>query len=225
MTFAPDLIPIGWLWLFNYSAIIALAVGLFYFPLNAILAIQERQHLLWGSAVALAVLWSIGASLKGDGLRIHMLGITSVVMLVGLGPTMITGALLMLLYSAVGLSAWSMLAVNFCLLIVIPALITHGWLLLVARVPINNLFLYMLGGGFVGGIVVRLGLALLLSLMGAAAGTESLLAASAEKYLPWLLLLAFPEGFINGMLVSAMAVFFPHWLRSLDEYRYIDRRE
>ena len=83
----------------------------------------------------------------------------------------------------------------------------------------------MLGGGFIGGIVVRLGLTLLLYTMAVAAGDNSLLATSSDKYLPWLLLLAFPEGFINGMVVSAMAVFFPHWLRSLDEYRYIDRRE
>ena len=225
MTIAPHLIPVEWLWLFNYSAFIALAAGVFYFPLNAILATQERQHLLWGSAVALAVLWSLGASLAGDGLRIHMLGVTSVVMLVGLSPTMITGALLMLLYSLVGLSDWSMLAANYCLLIVIPALICHCWLTVIARVPVSNLFVYMLGGGFIGGIVTRLGLALLLYTMAAVAGDNSALAMTTDKYLPWLLLLAFPEGFINGMLVSAMAVFFPHWLRSLDEYRYIDRHE
>lgn len=224
MTIDPHIIPIEWLWLFNYSAFIALAAGLFYFPFNAVLATQERQHLLWGSAAALAALWSIGVSLEGDGLRVHMLGITSVVMLVGLSPAMITGALLMLLYSLAGLSAWSMLAVNYCLLIVVPALITHCWLLLIARIPLNNLFIYMLGGGFIGGIVTRISLALLLYTMGAAAGDNSLLAINADKYLPWLLLLAFPEGFINGMIVSAMAVFFPHWLRSLDEYRYIDRR-
>lgn len=225
MTIAPHIIPSDWIGLFNALAFVALATGLFFFPSKAITSVVERQHLLWGSAVALAVLWSVGTSLQGEGIRIHMLGITAVVMLLGFSPALITGAVAMILYSVVGLSEWSMLSVNYITLIVIPAVVTQGWLMLITRLPFNNLFLYMLGGGFIGGVISRLTLAGILGMMGLLAGDGSAMAITSEKYLPWLLLLAFPEGFINGMLISALAVFFPHWLRSLDEYRYIDKRE
>ncbi len=39
---------------------------------------------------------------------------------------------------------------------------------------------------------------------------------------PLLLLMMFSEGFINGLCISAMAVFFPHWLKTFDERFYLD---
>jgi len=222
MTLSPELIPSDWLWLFHLVALASLLLGLRHFPLRAIVSVPERQHLFGGTALAMAILWTVGASLQGEGIRLHLLGVTVAVMLLGSGLTLVAGALSMLLYSLVTLSAWSMLPVNYTVLIALPTLISHGWLKLIARIPLNNLFLYMLGGGFVGGIITRLGLALAFYTLGAAADPASPLAIAADKYLPWLLLLAFPEGFINGMVASALTVFFPHWMRSLDERRYID---
>ncbi len=37
------------------------------------------------------------------------------------------------------------------------------------------------------------------------------------------MLILFPEGFINGAVVSALAVFAPELLRSYDDERYLGR--
>ncbi|MCV6605417.1 MAG: hypothetical protein OIF34_08930 [Porticoccaceae bacterium] len=43
----------------------------------------------------------------------------------------------------------------------------------------------------------------------------------ADTYLPWILLITFPEGFINGIIASGVTVYLPHWVRSFDEERYL----
>ncbi len=42
---------------------------------------------------------------------------------------------------------------------------------------------------------------------------------------PLISLMMFPEGFINGMVVTTLAVFYPETLKTLDERHYLDDRE
>ena len=39
---------------------------------------------------------------------------------------------------------------------------------------------------------------------------------------PLITLIAFPEGFINGMLVTTLTVFYPQTMRTFDESYYLD---
>jgi uncharacterized membrane protein len=52
-------------------------------------------------------------------------------------------------------------------------------------------------------------------------GLDGLLEAISE-YWPLLMLMMFSEGFINGMCVSVLAIFFPDWLKTFDDHFYLD---
>lgn len=93
--------------------------------------------------------------------------------------------------------------------------------MLIARSRIQNLFLYTLGGGFIGGM---------LSWIGSAIFAVLLLWVSQAAFMPdvwenaWMFfLLTFPEGFCNGAIVSCMAVLSPHLVKTYDDDFYLQK--
>ena len=104
--------------------------------------------------------------------------------------------------------------------VAIPATLSLWLVNRLSRLRIRNLFVYTLGGGFAGGILCALAVAVLalpaLWLMDRGDLAEQGLAAW-----PMLALVLFPEGFINGMLVTAACVFFPGAVKTFDERLYL----
>jgi uncharacterized membrane protein len=84
----------------------------------------------------------------------------------------------------------------------------------------NNLFLYLLGVGFGGGI-----LAMLVTIVAALAllllcGQQAWAGEALENW-PLIVLILFPEGFINGMIVTTLTVFYPQLVKTFDERHYL----
>jgi uncharacterized membrane protein len=48
---------------------------------------------------------------------------------------------------------------------------------------------------------------------------------TALEWWPLIFLVMFSEGFINGMCVSALAVFYPDWVKTFDDRFYLDGPE
>lgn len=223
MTFYVDLIPAAWHWFCWPVLIFSLIYSLWSFPLRSVLAVPLRQHLILGSAIALLLTWKIAANLKGLDFELHLFGITAVVMLIGSSPALIAGALALVLQTLISPTiGWTAFAVNFVIGILLPVVISAACLGLIARLPQKNLFAYMLGAGFAGAIATRLVTTLLIYLLWHNSGDISL-ADTADAYLPWMLLISFPEGFVNGMVITAITVYLPHWMRSFDEQRYMGK--
>ena len=204
--------------------VISILLSTLLLPVKAILAVPTRQHLVLGSVVFLFCLWLGGVKLENDWLRIHLLGITVITLLIGWAPSILAGTAALLVITAMGITSWPALGINFALSVLIPASISQLWLLLISKARLNNLFIYMLGGGFFGAVFSRLFMALALYLLAQLAPASSPLAEVTETYLPYLLLSAFPEGFINGTILSAVTIYFPHWVRSFDDKRYLDSK-
>ena len=221
MTFYSDLFPNYWQWLCWPLLIFCLAIATWQFPLRKVLAVPLRQHLVLGSTVALALIWLLAARLHNQDFGIHLFAVTAVMMVIGVSPTLIVSALALVLYTAINTEVgWATFAVNFTLGLLPPILVSAACLKIVSKLPQKNLFAYMLGVGFAGAIVARLlTTALVYGLM--TISGEPALQKTADTYLPWMLLIAFPEGFINGMIISGVTVYCPHWVRSFDEERYL----
>ncbi|WP_372592074.1 energy-coupling factor ABC transporter permease [Guyparkeria sp.] len=177
--------------------------------------------------VALAVLfllgmWSLKATLM-PGLTLHFLGAATVTLVIGLELTLIAGlvaALLLPLFFGGGLAVagW-----NFVLALLIPALITYGMTRASQRWMPPNFFIYLFVGVFfsavLGVIVHGAGTALLVMAMGLYDFDIIW-----NNYLRVLPLLAFPEGVINGMIMTALALVSPSLVISFDDHHYIDGR-
>lgn len=179
-------------------------------PWRSLLASNERQHMFLATALLLPLLWLMRFEMPG-GVQLHLLGMTTVTLVFGWQLGLVLGAMSGLVLLALGSWSPALLALNLVLTVLLPTLVTVTLLWLINRLRRTNLFVYLLGLGFAGG-----GLSLFASLQ--AGGW--LMGPDFDHAVT--LLLIFPEGFLNGTLVTALAVFYPRIMRTYDETRYLD---
>ncbi len=178
-------------------------------PWRALLGESARQHTFMVCILLLALLWMGGIQVQG-GTRLHLLGITPVVLIFGWELALLVGYLAAVLLTVLGYWAWPALAPEIFLSVLIPVAVTRFLLWLAELLPRTNLFVYLLGVGFAGGMFSMLATLLIGSWLQAWDLDHAL-----------ALLLAFPEGFISGAIVTALAVFFPSIMRTYDDVRYL----
>ena len=223
MNFQDIIIPVAWQWVLWPALATTLVYVAFRFPFRTVAAEPRLVHLVLGSGIFLLVVWNLSAGLENHGFEIHLYGVTAVVMLIGASPALLAAAFALAVNTVLHADQkWSAYAVNFVLGSLLPVVFSAAALSLVRRIPQKNLFAYLLGGGFFGAIAARLlsTLTIYALFLGFGSAASILLI---ESHLPWMLLVAFPEGFINGMLVSTITVYYPGWVRSFDEQRYLGK--
>ena len=208
------------IWLPSSISLAALLWAVTTAPWRQLLAKSIRQHLLFGALIALGVFWSFVSVNVNQVYSIHPLMITSVVFIFGLRFSLLIGALSLLVTHSVSLPHWGTLGYHYLINVVTPALVSAGVLLVIARLQIQNLFLYTLGGSFFGSMLAALsvgGVSLL-----------SLWLADSTLFLPvWdnayiFALLTFPEGFSNGAIISSLAILRPDLVKTYDDDFYLD---
>lgn len=197
-----------------------LGLALVRAPWHALIARQERQHLLFFTLLFYSFFWSLDIH-AGEVLRFHLLGVTSAVLVFGWHLAVVIGSAAIVLAGAwFGVELYA-LSTEALFTVVIPATLVQGVFRLISAIPHINLFAYTIGVGFLGSVLSVLLLSGLVWVYITLLGSEGLLA-DFNEYRYILLLMAFPEGFINGATVSMLAVFRPDLLRTLDEKRLID---
>ena len=200
----------------------ALLLALRFAPWRALQAKASRQHCFYAAMLLLLGCWILGVRLSGSGITIHMLGITAVVVLFGWSLAVIAGSIAQFGLLLLGLSDGYVLGVNLLLIVVLPAAISRLILWFIEQLPSANLYAYMLGGGFIGAILSVIVSATVLIGLSLWPGAE-LLHASLANITPYLYMLAFPEGFLNGTVVTAATVFAPDIVRTFNEDKYLGR--
>ncbi len=190
-------------------AVVPLLVALWRAPWRSLLARSERQHAFYLSLLLLPLLWS-GSVEVSRGVTVHLLGLTPLVLIFGWQLAVVLGALAAVILAMFGASPWSTLATSFILAVLVPVAVTQGMLQLADRLPRTNLFVYLLGVGFLGGALSMTAYLLLDAWWNAWSADHAL-----------VLLLAFPEGFLAGMIVTALTVFYPQIMKTYDDDRYL----
>lgn len=184
-----------------------------------LLADDRRQHLFFGSIFVLFVLWLVRRDFD-SGITFHFLGLTAVTLLLDWPLAVVAGSLAQLGLIMLGLDDGEAFGVNGLLRVLIPVLVTVLVSRALERFKPRNLFAYIFVSGFFAAALAAVatiltGMALL--------GWSGQLAppASLTEALGYLLLVAFPEAFINGTAISALVVFCPDWLETFDTDRYL----
>lgn len=180
---------------------------------------QRRQHLLFGTVLALFLLWLVRRDFD-SGLSFHFIGMTAVTLLLDWPLAVLGGALAQLALVLMGRQDLVALGVNGVLLVLIPVAVTEACCQWVERRQPRNLFVYIFCCGF-----FPAALAALLCLL---AGLGVLWLDGLYPMPPWLedfigylWLVMFPEAFINGMVVTSLVVFYPDWLETFNRTRYL----
>jgi uncharacterized membrane protein len=207
-----DLIPgAGQTWAAIFILAPLLLLGLATAPWKALLARRERQNALGAAIVLLPLLWSMSPEL-GSGPRLQLLGMTTVTLMFGWQLAVVAGLISGVVLTVVG--NWSVLAlpVNLLLTVAVPVLVTLGVLWAADHLKRSNLFVYMLGVAF-GGSMLSILASFLVGTWLFQPGLDHAV----------VLLVTFPEGFLNGTLISAFAVFYPDMVKTYDDVRYLGK--
>ncbi|WP_348674826.1 energy-coupling factor ABC transporter permease [uncultured Abyssibacter sp.] len=209
----------AWLIATLLQALVLLA-ALRFTPWRLLLAVPARLHLLFGSMTALVLFWQISGQME-PRMQFHLLGMTTVTLILG-APLAILAGTCSQLASALLLGQLPVDQVlpHALINVTAPALTTALLLRVLHRHAPKNPFTYMLGVGFFGG-----GLSMLSSFV----TSLTLLALIGQWRVlddwlsPLMLLVMFPEGFLNGAIISGLVVYRPEWLKTFDDSHFIDQ--
>ena len=184
-----------------------------------LIADSRRQHLFFGSVFALTVLWLLRKEFD-SGLTFHFLGLTVVTLMLDWPLALVAGALAQVALVILGMDDVAALGANGILRILVPVLITVGMSRLLERFKPTNLFLYIFISGFFAAALAAVSSMLvgmaLLAWSGHLSAPHSLV-----ELIGYMIMVMFPEGFINGMSVAALVVFHPDWVETFDSDRYL----
>ena len=216
---AAELLLPASLWLGWLSYALVLLWALLRVPWVELFSDQRRQHLLFGTMLALFLLWLVRRDFA-SGLSFHFIGMTAVTLLLDWPLALLCGFAAQLGLLALGRLDWAALGVNGLLLVAVPVAIAETFAVLVERRQPRNLFVYIFCCGFfpaaLTALVCLLGGLGLLWYDGLYVMPPWL-----EDFIGYLWLVMFPEAFINGMLVTGLVVFYPDWLETFNRTRYL----
>lgn len=219
MIIAADFIPFwlsAGLWL---CFLVTLGLCARYADWAALQRHTARYHLLFGGVIFCVVLWLLSVRVI-EGLWLHFLGVTTLTLLLGWRFAMLAGSAAVVLHTLLVGETLAAVSPAWLLTVAVPASVSRALVHFLRKLKSRNLFIYMLGAGFGGGVLSVLFVALvavpLLWLMG-----QPGWAADALANWPLITLMLFPEGFVNGMLVTTLTVFYPSLVKTFDDSYYL----
>lgn len=180
---------------------------------------SRKQHLLFGTVFTLCLLWLVRRDFP-SGVSFHFIGMTAVTLLLGWPLAVLAGLAAQLTLVILGKQTLLAVGANGLLLVALPILIAELCARAIERRQPDNLFVYIFGSGFFPAALTAICCTL--------AGSLLLWFEGIYQFPPWLseyfgmvFLVAFPEAFINGMVISAFVVFKPEWLETFNRSRYL----
>lgn len=184
------------------------------------LKVNEQSHVFLGAIVAVAVLWSIGGRV-GPLLHFHLLGATILYLMFGLPLGVLGMALVAAAATAAGGGDLPGIAGRALVAGALPVFASHLVLRASeARLP-ANFFVYVFVAGFLGGAVAMVGAA------AAATGAIALAlpgsAAAGDTWIAMVLMLAFGEATLTGMLITLFVAYKPAWVATFRDEHYLRR--
>lgn len=187
------------------------------------LADSGQLNVWLGTIVVLMLLWSMKASIR-PGMNMHLLGATMFTLMFGrqlaiLGLSLVLAAVT---YNSMltGNLGWSAFALNALAMIVVPVVLAWVILRAVERWLPPHFFVYVFVATFFGAALntVLTGLAATSLLAVADVYTADML--FGDFFLSYVLL-AFAEAWLTGAAITVMIVYYPHWVGSFDDRRYL----
>ncbi len=191
-------------------------------PWHKVAGDKAAQHVLLAAVVVVFFTWQLSASL-GGGLTFHFLLMTVLTLM--FSPQF---ALIGMALSLVGVTfesnlGWLSFGLNAVIMGLLPIMITALMLKLSQRFLENNFFVYVFFNAFLAaamGVVLSLSLGAWVLWMSEAHTLEVL----KQTFIPFIPLMAMPEGFVNGMLMVALILLKPQWVSSFQDQMGAGRR-
>lgn len=199
-----------------------LVLLLWFFPRELLPKLRTDagyQHLLFGSVLIIGLLWLVRAGIE-PGLELHLLGITTLVLCHGWRITWLIGSLAIGMLVALGKVSLVDAGSVAVLTVMLPALFSYLIFILSYHYLPRHLFIYIFVAGFASAALTITLKIVLTSLWFYWQGLHSW-ASIYQNYLQLALLIWFAEALLNGMAITLMSVYRPHWLRTFYDNEYL----
>ena len=223
MGFPDTLFPSFWMLVGNALFAGALLAALRTAPWSRLR--QPGQWNVWlGTVVVLVLMWSMRAGVL-PGQSLHLLGATLVTLMFGPALGLLALTLVAALVNLNGMGAaahlqWLAFGLNGLVAVALPVLVAEGVRRAAERWLPANFFVYVFVSVFFGAALTVVGAgafsALLMWLAGLYPAGKLF-----DDYLLYFTLLGFSEAWLNGAVVTLMIVYFPAWVCSFDDKRYL----
>lgn len=181
---------------------------------------KKVQHLLFGSAASLFVLWLFRAGIY-TGLNVHFLWLTALTLVLGYRGALLSASLALLGITIIGKESWSMFGINGLLGLYLPISLSYLiYSLSFHKLP-RHFFIYIFVCAFLPG-------ALMIALKMLAIGGYYWLdgihdwTVIKDNYLILIPLLLFPEAMLNGMTMTLLVMYKPAWVYTFYDKFYLN---
>jgi uncharacterized membrane protein len=187
------------------------------------LADSAQLNVWLGTIVILTLMWSMKASVR-PGLNMHLLGATMFTLMFGrqlaiVGLSVVLAAVTFNSADS-GNIGWSPYALNALMMIVVPVSIAWGILRAVERWLPAHFFVYIFVATFFGAALNTVLTGLVATLLLGVAEVYPMDMLFGDFFLSYVLL-AFAEAWLTGAAVTLMVVYYPHWVGTFDDRRYL----
>lgn len=178
-----------------------------------------RQTGVFACALVLALLWRIKAGIL-PGLDLHILGITAVTLTLGWRLAILSCALATALLTAFGQITPELVALKLIISAFIPVLFTYLVFIVCYHYLARHFFIYIFVCSFLTAGVVACVNIILGGAFYYAIGEYSWHELS-ENYIYLSPILAFPEAMLNGMAITVLITYRPHWVKTFFDKDYL----
>lgn len=185
------------------------------------LADSSQLNVWLGGIVTLMLMWSMKAGAT-PGLNLHLLGATAFTLMFGRQLAILGLSAVMAAVTFNGGAGWEPYALNVMITAVFPCFFAEALLRIVERYLPPNFFIYIFVATFFGAAMAAVSTGALSTLVLWLAGVypaEQLL----SDYFPYYILLGFAEAWLNGAAITLMVVYYPSWVASFDDRRYLKK--
>ncbi|QOT77785.1 hypothetical protein [Cupriavidus basilensis] len=217
----------------EHAVLIVLSVAAMAWALSRrpwqLLRRDDLQHGWLGALVLLALLWTVRATLPG-GLAIQLFGATLMVTLFGL-PLALLSLFVVDLVSFLGLGYlagdtwarldWAAPWPRYVWMGLLPALLSAALQGAMRRLLPRHPFVFILGHGYFAAGLAALGAGAARAVWRSYSVGDGVL--SLPDTLTAVLILAFGEAFLTGMLVAVFVVYKPQWVVTFRDEEYLRR--
>lgn len=220
MNFTADILPTGWLLTGNIIFALSLVLALLKAPWFRLRNAADA-NILFAACIILWLFWRASAGVT-PGMEYHLLMATTATLMFGWAFALMAVSVAQLILTLEGQTSWLGFGLNVLCNGILPIVITHYLYRLVYQTLPKNFFIYIFVVAFAGSALTMLfsRLAGLTILLGSGAYTMQELGDDPL----FMIVMLFPEGFLNGMLMTILVVYRPEWVSSFDDRVYLHNK-
>jgi uncharacterized membrane protein len=176
----------------------------------------------WSGSACIALLWLLAIRV-GPGPAFGMLGVAIYALVFGRARAVLGITLALAAHLACTGGSWTGFGIDVLLIAVLPAALASRCQRWIERALPPNLFVFIIGNGMFTSFLVTATTAAALFLASGILGTWPASLDVRQYFVP-MLLLAWSEAIVSGMLLSALVIFAPEVVLTYDVDRYLPRR-